>query len=486
MPNPDALFEAAVHAFRAELAAGVQAVSDARNPREFTDAERELGRLSRQFADDLVRRALQSASDDPERVREAMRAVNKKAGTRGITVRSVGRRPTKVRLLGGSLVDLTTPYASAKPRGGRSCKQRGAQGTGVYPVLDQLGILGRSTPALRLLVSRAMCEANSISAGRELLEAGGVTLDHKGALRLTYEVCDDGLRARKKAVRSTQQGQSGVLSGRRVVAAVDGGRLQVRVPMPGRPRRGGRRHFATEWREPKILTIYVLDEHGRRDRNVPSIIDGTMGDADAVFDLLRYYLRRHGGHEATDLTLIGDAAEWIWNRGEQLRKDLEVPLERYFEIVDYFHVAERLSDLSKSTQAQWGEEIRLGWLHEQKRRLKAGDIEGIERVVKVIGTRKNTDMSTEADYWSRHRERMRYADFRARGLAIGSGAVESSVRRVINLRLKGASVAWLEEHAEGMLHLRAHAKSGRWADLEDAVLENTGWRPTARQPRHAA
>jgi hypothetical protein len=317
MPNPDVLFEAAVHAFRAELSAGVQAVSDARTPREFTDAEREIGRLSRQFADDLVRRALQSASTDPERVREAMSGVNKKAARRGITVRSVGRRPTKMRLLGRNLVDLTTPYASAKPRGGKSCKQRGAQGTGVYPVLDQLGILGRSTPALRLLVSRAMCEANSISAGRELLAAGGVTLDHKAALRLTYEVCDDGLRARKEAVRSTQQGQSGVLSGRRVVAAVDGGRLQVRVPMPGRPRRGGRRHFLTE-------------------------------------------------------------------------------------------------------------------------------------------------------------------------LAIGSGAVESAVRRVIYLRLKGASVAWLVEHAEGMLHLRAHAKSGRWTDLEDAVLENTGWRPTARQPRHAA
>jgi len=486
MPNPDALFEAAAQAFRAELATAVQAVHDARNPREFTDAERELGRLSREFADDMVRRALQSASDDPERVRDAMSIVGGKAATRGISVRSVGRRPTKVRLLGGNLVDLVTPYASAKPRGGKSCKQRGKQGTGVYPVLDQLGILGRSTPALRLLVSRAMCEANSISAGRELLEAGGVTLDHKAALRLTYEVCDDGLRARKGAIRSTQRGQSGVLSGRRVVAAVDGGRLQVRVPTAGRPRRGGRRHFMTEWREPKILTIYVLGEDGRRDRKVPSIIDGTLGDADAVFELLRYYLRRNGGHDATHLTLIGDAAEWIWNRGEQLRKDLGVPSERYSEIVDYFHAAERLSDLSKSTQAKWGEEIRLGWLHEQKRRLKAGDIEAIERVVQIIGTRKDTDMSTEADYWGRHRERMRYAHFRSLGLAIGSGAVESSVRRVINLRLKGASVAWLEEHAEGMLHLRAHAKSGRWSDLEDAVLQTTGWRPSARQPRHAA
>ena len=64
--------------------------------------------------------------------------------------------------------------------------------------------------------------------------------------------------------------------------------------------------------------------------------------------------------------------------------------------------------------------------------------------------------------------------------------MESSVRRVINLRLKGASITWLQAHAEGVVHLRAHAKSGRWAELEAAVLAETRWRPTTRQPRQVA
>ncbi len=34
-------------------------------------------------------------------------------------------------------------------------------------------------------------------------------------------------------------------------------------------------------------------------------------------------------------------------------------------------------------------------------------------------------------------ESMRYADFRARGLPIGTGVVESAIRRIVNLRLKG-------------------------------------------------
>ena len=70
-------------------------------------------------------------------------------------------------------------------------------------------------------------------------------------------------------------------------------------------------------------------------------------------------------------------------------------------------------------------------------------------------------------------------------LPLGSGAVESAVLLVVNLRLKGSSVLWTEEHAEGILHLRSHAKSGRWDELEDAVLTNTGWRPTSRIVRAA-
>ena len=37
-----------------------------------------------------------------------------------------------------------------------------------------------------------------------------------------------------------------------------------------------------------------------------------------------------------------------------------------------------------------------------------------------------------------------------------------------------------EDHAEGILHLRAHTKSGRWDELERTVLRNTRWRPSSR------
>ena len=73
------------------------------------------------------------------------------------------------------------------------------------------------------------------------------------------------------------------------------------------------------------------------------------------------------------------------------------------------------------------------------------------------------------------------------GLPRGSGAVESAIRRVINLRIKGASIYWLPESVDAILLLRSFYKSGQMelfaADGHDAggcerVTGKSGMRPT--------
>jgi hypothetical protein len=478
------LVDQAVAAFRQRLLDAIAQMHLARGPQSFCEAERVVFGLAQELAADLTQRVLQDISTDTERRQEALEKVREKAS--GIEICAAGSATTSLRTLGGQRISIQTSYARAKPRTNGKLSVRGAQGTGVYPILDELGILGRSTPALRLRVSRAVCEANSVASAREMLGEGGVDIDHKAALRLTYLTCDDALRARKVAVKATKTGNpSGEFSGRRVVAAVDGGRVNIRRRVAGRPRKDGRKKFVTEWREPKVLTLYVIGDDGKRDREIRSVIDGTLGDADAIFALMVYHLRRLGADQAKELILIGDGAPWIWNRAAGLRESLKLRPDQFHEIVDYYHVVERLGELSQ-TQAHLGEAARLQWLHHLKKQLKAGNIEGIEAVVEEMSQRQPEEMAKEVKYWSRNRERLRYAAFRERGFPVGSGAVESSVRRVINLRLKGASISWTEPHAEGILHLRAHAKSGRWDELEDVVLNNTGWRPSARRPRKAS
>jgi len=90
----------------------------------------------------------------------------------------------------------------------------------------------------------------------------------------------------------------------------------------------------------------------------------------------------------------------------------------------------------------------------------------IIEIKSVCRGRNSIKIIKEQNYFIRNRERMQYQQVAAQRLPIGSGAVESAIRRVINLRLKGASIYWLEEMAEAMLLLRSYYKAGRWNTLK--------------------
>jgi len=61
--------------------------------------------------------------------------------------------------------------------------------------------------------------------------------------------------------------------------------------------------------------------------------------------------------------------------------------------------------------------------------------------------------------------RMDYATSRNHQMPIGSGAIESAIRRVVNLRVKSNATYWLRENAETMIRLRAWIKAGRGENL---------------------
>ena len=98
----------------------------------------------------------------------------------------------------------------------------------------------------------------------------------------------------------------------------------------------------------------------------------------------------------------------------------------------------------------------------------------IEEIERFCQGKKGKAWARERDYLLRNARagRVDYAKARRAKLPMGSGTMESAIRRVVNLRLKGASIFWLEEHAEQMLLLRTYYKSKRWQ-----VLENKAFTP---------
>ena len=82
-------------------------------------------------------------------------------------------------------------------------------------------------------------------------------------------------------------------------------------------------------------------------------------------------------------------------------------------------------------------------------------------------------MWTGIRYLERHgaEGHLRYATFRRRGIPCGSGAIESTIRRVINQRLKSNAMYWLEENAEGMFAVRALLLCDRWEETLGRVRQ---------------
>jgi hypothetical protein len=448
-----------------------------RTPVEVHDTELALAALGRSLADQLMEvlllasiEALQDAAQRPP-AGEVIVTPRRKT-------RSVGRRPTTIRLLGGRQIQVRTSYRlpvrTPRPGRRRGVGRRGKAGAGYFPHLVVLGVLCGATPATLSEVARQSAESSSYEVARQNLARHGLDLDEKTRTRLTQGFGRLCLHLRQAQMLAAQEAapDTGPLSGKRIAVSVDGGRLRIRQPRThGRRReKTGYRGFDAPWREPKVLTVYLLDEEGRKQRHTLSLYDATLGDANAVFALLVGYLRLLGAHLATQVVLLGDGARWIWDRVDELVRAVGLVPERFVAIVDYYHAVEHLRDVT-DLMGNWSSARRRRFVRYYKRVLRKGEVEEVIAAINELCVGRHAKaLATERDYFAKNAERMRYQEFEEQGLPIGSGAVESAVRQVVNQRLKSNGMFWLEGHAEHMLHLRAYLRAGRWDELVRATL----------------
>lgn len=306
----------------------------------------------------------------------------------------------------------------------------------------------------------------SFQEASQVMRDRGVDIDAK-------KICEMARRYARRAEFAKQNSSvvpAESLVGRRVIVSTDGGRIRIRKKKRGPKTKKGRHRYTTKWREPKLLIVYTVDENGKKENTFLPIIEGTMKGPDAVFGLIKFYLKQLAITMAEKILFVADGARWIWNRVPELVKDLGIAASRFYSLVDFFHAVEHLVKIA-DLRTGWKKSERNEWVKKHRRLLLRGKVnEVIESVRSVCRGRRSKKLTREKNYFVRNRSRMRYDAISLMGLPIGSGAMESAIRRVVNLRLKGASIYWLEESAEAMLLLRSFYKSGRWRMLNNLAL----------------
>jgi hypothetical protein len=369
------------------------------------------------------------------------------------TLKNDGKVQVTIRTAQGHGVRVSVTYYRRKGQ-----RRAGRRYAGVYAGLVLLGIYDRCTPALAAEVSLLAAMLGSLDEAQDVLSHRGVELDTKTVRLIAYRYA---ARARlEQQIESTEFDES--VSGRRVVISTDGGRIRLRETKRGPKTKKGRRRYTGAWREPKVLIIYVVDAEGKRESSFAPVIDATLKGPDAVFALLRSYLQRLRITQADQVLFIADGAPWIWNRVPLLVQALGLAAEQVHELLDFYHAAEHLGKVA-ALRKDWSAKVRSRWRNQQRRLLLRGEVERVIAAVRDICRGRNSKaIRTHRDYFIKNQSRMAYAKLLAMKLPIGSGAIESTVRRVVNLRLKGASIFWCRASAEAILLLRSYYKAGRW------------------------
>ena len=167
-----------------------------------------------------------------------------------------------------------------------------------------------------------------------------------------------------------------------------------------------------------------------------------------------------GWRRALLRVVMGDGAEWIWNLAA-----LHFP--GAILIVDLYHARQHLWELVRSLYPQ-NEGKRKAWMKvHQQRLLDKGKIEKLVAALRSIAP-SNPDVAdklrTEADYFERNAERMRYPQFRRQHLFVGSGVIEAGCKTVVASRLKRSGMFWTVRGANAILALRCSLLNGRFED----------------------
>jgi len=394
-----------------------------------------------------------------------------KQGSGQCACRFYGLRTVSIRLKSGKSWDILSPvFLRAKPKRkpGRSRKRQ--TGALRHLGLEMLGIIKHISPALveTCIAMAVLCPSFDVAS--QALRGFGIQMNEHLLQNITHRFAQFAKPFRVDCHNNPTWQKPGL----RLLICVDGGRIRERLKKRGKRKSGQKRQgYSTEWFEPRLLTISLFDEEGKKIQSISPIIDGSCGSLDDFFDLLKSYLISINTDEAAEIVFCADGGNGIWPRTEKLINELTLPDAK--QILDYTHAKQNMNIVKKTMEdrLKLTEKERKALAKTLRELLWKGNIEEIVDIVrrKLKGKRKalKAALNKLENYFGDHKK-FQYKSFRDKGLPTGSGTVESAIRRVINLRIKGAGIFWHREHAENIIFLRSIVLTGKLKSACEKVL----------------
>ncbi len=339
-------------------------------------------------------------------------------------------------VLPGRDVPVSLPYCTC-----RHCR------TGSLPLVEELGADREGfSPALREMgLLAAVRDPFDQAENETLAKFAGVQVSHDKLHRLVEEHAAPAQQA-MSTMPEVPPGDQPIYLG------IDGGMAFV----------------DKAWHEVKLAVLFAGEDYVRK--------DSPRADAGRGFITARHVVRVRGGPDelrarltplATQVAAsgrrvvaLGDGAPWIWSLVEELFPGCT-------QILDWFHVDEHIAAAARVLYGENTEEAAR-WRAVQLERLAHDGVDHVLEALEIQRKRLRKAATREAARSLRHylvtnRGRLRYGTFKAQGLRIGSGFIESAVNHVMQQRMKRPGMRWKAAGADAMIALRCvYRTTGGW------------------------
>lgn len=220
-----------------------------------------------------------------------------------------------------------------------------------------------------------------------------------------------------------------------------------------------------EWREVKSLAIGEVQP--------PQLVQGEevvecgqlsyfsrLLEVDDLIPAATGEIRRRGVDRAPAVGAAADGALWC-------QRFFDAHCPQAVRVLDFYHAAEYVRGFSRelflqgATADWWAGKI----LHSLKHEGPALLLRSLRYWAAVGEAQPLGKLAASTLAYFQDREALlQYGTLRRAGWPIGSGAVESGNKQVVEERLKGPGMFWAEKHVNSMLALRDAACSDRWEE----------------------
>jgi hypothetical protein len=322
------------------------------------------------------------------------------------------------------------------------------------------------SPGVRRMLTLVGSECSSFERGREQMkQLAGLEVTTKAVERTTESIGAQIAQREQDTIQQALQRELPIAVGPAIpvlYVQMDG----TGVPMVTKEtegRKGKGKNGQAHTREVKLGCVFTQT---KRDAEGWPLWDedsttytGAIETAEEFSRRLYREAQQRGWERAQKKVVMGDGAEWIWNLTQEI-------FPGAIEIVDLYHARQHLWDLSSQLHPS-DVAAKRRWVMSHQHFLDDGKIEPLVNRLRALGTERQElaeDIKTEANYFQRNAERMRYPKFRKQGLFVGSGVIEAGCKTLIATRLKRSGMFWTVRGANAVIAVRCCRHSREFDD----------------------